>query len=200
MSKSKPHPLFIVIDGGDGSGKDTQANFVKKYFHRKGYSSVRIRSHPSVDNFFGRQAKTALESEGKKSYLLAAVFYTFDVIRSLVKYYRHEEEVMIFSRYLLGVCYLPSFLVLFGYNFFSKILPTSEYFFYLDVSPEIARQRISNRGEIEEMFENIPRLRKMRRKMLNITNLKHWHIINGDESQETVWIQIKEVLDKAITF
>jgi dTMP kinase len=197
MVKNSHHPLFIVIDGGDGSGKDTQTNFVKAYFHRKEYQSVRVRSHPAVDNYFGRAAKKALESEGKKGHLLAAVFYTFDVIRSLVKYYRHEDEVIIFSRYLLGVCYLPSVLVMFGYNFFSMILPTSNFFFYLDVSPEIARQRIANRGGIEEMFEKLPRLRKMRRKMRYITYLKHWHIINGDESPESVWFQIKEILDVA---
>jgi dTMP kinase len=199
MDKYKPLPLFIVIDGGDGSGKDTQANLVKQYSHRKGYSSVRIRSHPAVDNYYGRAAKRALESEGKKGHLLAAIFYTIDVIRSLVKYYRHENEVIIFSRYLLGVCYLPSFLVMSGYNIFSKLLPTSEFFFYLDVSPEIARQRISNRGGVEEMFENLPRLRKMQRKMRYITNLKHWHIINGDKSQDLVWNQIKKILDEAFT-
>ncbi|MHA1542253.1 MAG: thymidylate kinase [Candidatus Hodarchaeales archaeon] len=179
-------PLFIVVDGGDGSGKDTQTKLIKRYFKRRGHTSIRIRSHPAVDNYYGRQAKKALESEGKKGHALAAVFYTFDIIRSLVKYFRHEDEVLIFSRYLLGVCYLPSVLVMFGYNLFSKILPTSEFFFYLDVSPEIARQRISTRGGIEEMFENLPRLRKMQRKMRYITNLKHWHIINGDKSQDLV--------------
>ncbi|MHA1979282.1 MAG: thymidylate kinase [Candidatus Hodarchaeales archaeon] len=197
MAKRTPQPLFIVIDGGDGSGKDTQAKLVKQYFHRKGYSSVRVRSHPAVDNYYGRQAKKALESAGKKGHLLAAVFYTFDVIHSLVKYYRHEDEVIIFSRYLLGVCYLPSVLVMFGYNFFSMILPTSEFFFYLEVNPEIARQRISSRGGLEEMFENLPRLRKMYRKMRYVTQLKNWHCINGDESPEPVWFQIKEILDVA---
>ena len=60
-----------------------------------------------------------------------------------MKYYRHEEDVLIFSRYLLGVCYLPRSLVICGYNLFSRILPTSDFLFYLDVSPEVARQRIS---------------------------------------------------------
>ncbi len=193
-------PLFIVVDGGDGSGKDTQARLVKRYFKRRGYTSIRIRSHPAVDNYFGRQARKALESEGKKGHLLAAVFYTFDVIRSLVKYYRHDDEVIIFVRYLLGVCYLPRILVMSGYNLFASMLPTSEFFFYLDVSPEVARQRISNRGGTEEMFENLPRLRKMQRKMRYITNLKDWYIINGDESQELVWFQIKRILDETFNF
>lgn len=199
MAIRKPLPLFIVVDGGDGSGKDTQAKLIKKYFNRKGYTSVRMRSHPAVDNIFGRRAKKALESEGKKGHLLAAFFYTIDVIRSLVKYYRHDDEVIIFSRYLLGVCYLPRVLVMSGYNLFASILPTSEFFFFLDVSPEVARQRILNRGGVEEMFENLPRLRKMQRKMRYITKIKKWHCINGDESPEKVWFQIKTILDGAFT-
>ena len=199
MDIKRYHPLFIVVDGGDGSGKDTQTKLIERYFRRKGHTSVRIRSHPAVDNVFGRQAKKALESEGKKGHLLAAVFYTFDVIRSLVKYYRHDDEVIIFSRYLLGVCYLPRVLVLSGYNLFASLLPTSEFFFFLDVSPEVARKRISDRGDVEEMFENLPRLRKMQRKMRYATNIKHWHIINGDESPELVWFQIKTILDEVFT-
>ena len=194
MGVRKPLPLFIVIDGGDGSGKDTQAKSIKRYFRRRGYRSVRIRSHPAVDNYFGRQAKKALESEGKKGHLLAAFFYTLDVIRSLVKYYRHDDEVIIFSRYLLGVCYLPRILVMSGYNLFASILPTSQFFFFLDVSPEVARERISYRGGVEEMFENLPRLKKMRRKMRYVTKIKHWHCINGDKSPELVWFQIKTIL------
>ena len=94
-----------------------------------------------------------------------------------MKYYRHDNELIIFSRYLLGVCYLPRILVMSGYNLFASLLPTSEFFFYLDVNPDVARQRISNRGGVEEMFENLPRLRKMQRKMRYITKIKKWYCI-----------------------
>ncbi|MFX0182622.1 MAG: thymidylate kinase [Candidatus Hodarchaeota archaeon] len=188
-------PLFIVVDGGDGSGKDTQVKQIARYYLANGYENIRIRSHPATDNPLGQKAKIALEEgTGIKGYLMAAFFYATDVIRSLVKYYRHDNVVLIFSRYLLGVCYLPSSLVFFGYSFFSKILPTSRYSFYLDVSPEIAKKRISQRGIKEEMFEELSRLRKMRRKMLLVTNRKDWFRIDGDGSPKEVWNQIKQIL------
>ena len=197
--ESKDIPLFIVIDGGDGCGKDTQAMLVARYYLNKGIK-VRIRSHPSIDNPFGRFAKQALEEGGKKGHLKAAFFYAIDVIRSLVKYYRwdhhNDDEILIFSRYLLGVCYLPTFLVFFGYTFFSSFLPTSRYFFYLDVTPEVARERISERGEKQEMFENLSRLKKMQRKMRFVTRRKHWYQINGDDSRKKVWMQIQQILLK----
>jgi dTMP kinase len=190
--------LFIVVDGGDGSGKDTQVKQIARYYLANGYENIRIRSHPANDNPLGQKAKVALEEgTGIKGYLMAAFFYAIDVIRSLVKYYRHNNnEVLIFSRYLLGVCYLPSSLVFFGYSFFSRILPSSRYSFFLDVSPEIAKKRISERGEKEEIFEELSRLRKMRRKMRLITNRKDWYCIDGDGSPKEVWSQIKRILVK----
>ncbi len=196
MGKTQTRPLFVVVDGGDGSGKDTQAKLIAKYLAKKNYSSVRIRSHPAMDNQFGRRAKVALESQGTKSLLLAALFYTLDVIRSLVKYYRHREEVLIFSRYLLGVCYLPRSLVMFGYTLFSHLLPTPEYAFFLDVNPEVARKRISQRGGTEEMFETLPKLRKMQRKMRHVTKFYHWHLIDGNGTPNQVWSQIKAIIEE----
>jgi dTMP kinase len=196
IKASKSNPLFIVIDGGDGCGKDTQARQIARYYQKKGFT-VRLRSHPSTDNPFGRITKRALERGGKKGHLKAAFFYAVDVIRSLVMYYRHNEnEVVIFSRYLLGVCYLPRTLVFFGYNFFSSFLPTSPHFFFLDVSPEVARERILKRGKKQEMFESLDRLRKMRLKMQAVTRKNNWFQINGDVSPIQVWFQIRNILDQ----
>ena len=194
MIKSQQRPLFIIVDGGDGSGKDSQAKRIANHYLNKNYPSVRIRSHPALDNRFGMRAKIALETEGKKGHLLAAFFYTLDVIRSLVKYYRHEEEVIIFSRYLLGVCYLPRILVMFGYNLFSALLPTSDYAFFLDVDPSVARERISRRGGTEEMFETLPKLQKMQHKMRYVAEFHHWHRIDGNGTPLQVWSQIIAIL------
>ncbi len=186
--------LFIVVDSGDGSGKDTQTNLIARYYIKQGYN-VRIRSHPSLDNPFGRLTKKALEEGGTKGHMKAAIFYIIDVIRTLVKYYHpSENEVLIISRYLLGVCYLPRSLVLFGYNFFSTFIPTSEFSFFLDVSPEVAWERIRNRGEKKEMFESLARLHKMHEKMSYITRLKGWIIINGNPPPMKVWSEIRKRL------
>ncbi|MFX0013782.1 MAG: thymidylate kinase [Promethearchaeota archaeon] len=196
INKKQRHiPLFIVVDGGDGCGKDTQTRRIAQYYLKKGWN-VRIRSHPSTDNPFGRFTRQSLEEGGRRGHLKAALFYAIDVIRSLVKYYRHnEDEVIIFSRYLLGVCYLPTTLVFFGYNFFSTFLPTSRYFFFLDVTPELARERISKRGKDIEMFETLARLRKIRRKMKLVTTQKNWFLIDGSASPSKVWNQIHQVLN-----
>ena len=49
---------FIVIDGLDGSGKDTQVNLIAEAYQKKG-RDVTIRSHPCNDNKYGRKSKEA---------------------------------------------------------------------------------------------------------------------------------------------
>ena len=109
-------------------------------------------------------------------------------------YYRHEEEVIIFVRYLLGVCYVPSFLVEIAYNFFSKFLPTTQFSFFIDVDANESHRRITNRGEKLEMFETKEKLHKMRMKMRFIANKKNWKIINGNKAPLEVWKQIEKEL------
>ena len=47
---------FIVIDGLDGSGKDTQVNLIAEMYRKQG-RNVTIRSHPCCDNKYGRKSK-----------------------------------------------------------------------------------------------------------------------------------------------
>ena len=55
---------FIVIDGLDGSGKDTQVNLLAEAYKKKGRDVI-VRSHPCSDNKFGRKSKQALLKTGK---------------------------------------------------------------------------------------------------------------------------------------
>ena len=47
---------FIVIDGLDGSGKDTQVRLLAEMYEKQG-RSVTVRSHPCNDNRYGRKSK-----------------------------------------------------------------------------------------------------------------------------------------------
>ena len=78
------------------------------------------------------------------------------------------------------------------YKFVSFVLPTSEYMFFLDVSPEESLKRIDNRSEETEMFENMEELEKARIKSKKVTY--DWNIINADNSIAKVNDEIKEKL------
>ncbi len=181
---------YIIIDGLDGSGKDTQANLIQEKYISKGESVV-LRTHPADDNSFGIKAKKALLGNGKINHAKASMYYALDVIRS-VRLYRNKGETVIMVRYLMGVAYLPFPIAKLLYAFFSFVLPTSNYMFFLDVEPDELLKRLINREE-HEMFENLNDLVKVRGKALELA--KDWHIINTGNSIEHTKLEIYKILD-----
>jgi len=181
---------FIIIDGLDGSGKDTHANLIHERYQSKG-DSVILRTHPSNDNIYGVRAKNALLKHGKINHILASMFYAMDVIRSVRIYYGKGESI-IMVRYLMGVAYLPFPIARLLYSFFRMVLPTSDYMFFLDVEPDELLKRLLRRNE-HEMFENLNDLIKVRGKALELA--KDWNIINTGNSIEQAQIEINKILD-----
>lgn len=184
---------FIIVDGLDGVGKDTHAQLIKKRYEEQG-EKVIVRSHPQTDNIWGRTAKRALLGSGKVNRLKASIFYALDVLRSIRLYYRHpHHDTLIMVRYLMGTAYLPGRLGKLAYHLFERFVPTSEYMFFLDASPDILLERLAQRKE-KEMFETYEALLKVRKKALNLAH--NWHIIDTAGSIEDTFVHIENLLDK----
>lgn len=186
---------FIVFDGLDGCGKDTQVNLIAQMYEGQG-RKVDIRSHPCSDNKFGRKSKQALLKTGKFNHLKATLYYGLDALRSVhMYYYNKDTDVLIFSRYTMAVAYLPDVVNVIVYKIVSNILPKSDCMFFLDVSPEESLRRIQSRNEEEEMFENIEDLRKVRSKTKIATY--EWNIIPADDAPEVISQKVKEICIKS---
>ena len=184
---------LIIIDGLDAVGKDTHAKIISDRYEKKG-EKVIIRSHPSSDNYFGRKAKESLLGTGKLNKLNASIFYMFDVLRSIKKYYNPKDEVtLIMVRYLMGTAYLPRRLARFVYNFFENFVPTSDYMFFLDANPNELHDRVKLRDE-KEIFETLDELAKVREKALMLTD--NWYIIDTNSSIDETYNQIEKILNR----
>ncbi len=183
---------FIVIDGLDGAGKDTQVELLADMYKKQGKNVV-VRSHPCKDNKYGVKSKEALLKTGKVNHLKATIYFGLDAIRSVRKYYHNDNiDVLIFSRYIMAVVYLPNIINVIIYKIVSFILPTSDYMFFLDVSPEESLKRLDKRNEDTEMFENMDELKKARTKSKKV--IYEWNVINADDSVANVNSKIKEKL------
>ena len=183
---------FIAIDGLDGSGKDTQARLIKEKYEKEG--TVIIRSHPTSDNFFGRKSKSALQSKKSKlNKIIATLCYGADAIRSVIKYYGKADTV-IFVRYTLAVSYLKKSISVPVYKLVCFALPVSEYFFYLDVSPEVLMERVKKRNDTAEVFENYDDFVKVRAQAEPV--LYNWHVIPANDSPEEIFKRIETILDE----
>lgn len=181
---------LIIVDGLDGSGKDTHANLIREKYASAG-EKVILRTHPSDDNIYGRKAKKSLLGRGKVNHMMASIYYALDVIRS-VRLFNNKGDTVIMVRYLMGVAYLPFPVARLLYNFFAFVLPTSSYMFFLDVNPDELVKRLQKRNETE-MFENLDDLIDVRIKALELA--KNWFVINTSKSIDEAQIEINEVLD-----
>jgi len=183
---------FIVIDGLDGAGKDTQSQLLYNDYKQKGCNVV-LRSHPSIDTIYGRKSKEALLKSGKLNHLKATVFYGLDVISSVKTYFNKDNiDILIFSRYTLAVVYLPNIINVIIYKIVCIVLPTSPYMFFLDVTPDVSLRRLSSRGEKEQMFENKDALIKARKKSLKI--IYNWNYIDANRDVLSVNRDIKKII------
>ena len=127
----------------------------------------------------------ALLKTGKINHIKATIYFGLDAIRSVVKYTHDDNvDVLIFSRYVLAVMYLPNVINTIVYKIVVFILPTSDCMFFLDVTPEESLKRMGSRGEEKEMFENIDSLRKNRLRSQKFTY--NWNVIPGDDSAEVI--------------
>jgi len=168
---------WIVVDGIDGSGKNTHAMTIKDYYERKG-ESVLILTHPS-DRWAGRMTRRALRREGKIMQLLAGVFFVLDVLCSLSRrriWRNYDTVVMV--RYLLATAYLPGRFAHFAYEFFRKLLPVPSRLLLVDTEPAIALERIRSRNQEMEIFETPSRLEEVRRRMLSIAG-DGWRVLDN---------------------
>ena len=185
---------FIVIDGLDGSGKDTQVNLLAEAYESKG-RKVTVRSHPCCDNKFGRKSKEALLKTGKINKIKATVYFGLDATRSVQMYCRNDDvDVLIFSRYILAVMYLPDVINTIVYKIVAFVLPTSDCMFFLDITPEESLRRIGSRDEETEMFENIDSLRENREKSRKFTY--NWNVVPADDSPEII---SEKIVDKCFS-
>jgi dTMP kinase len=104
-----------------------------------------------------------------------------DVIRSILLFSWRRYDYLIFVRYLMGTAYLPVPLDRIAYHFFATLVPTSDYMFFLDVTPDEADRRLRETRERLEMFENLQELQQTRRKAMLLACLGKWTIINANQ-------------------
>lgn len=187
---------WYVVDGMDGSGKTTSSDLIRKQLESEGRKVLEI-THPNDGFFFGRLAARFLCVQGKIATLFSTAFYIVDVLHSLnhKKWHGKEYDDVIFVRYSMAAAYLPSSLCPVAYRIISKVLPVPDVKILVDIEPEIAMERILERGERLEVFETVDKLRKTRDKMLGIS--EGWYVIDNSGTRENTEAQTVKVLKEA---
>lgn len=183
---------LIVVDGLDGCGKDTHARRIADLLAARG-TRVVVVSHPSTRRF-GRLSKRALQASGPCARLVATIFYTADVLVSVMRLSRERDGTVIFVRYLLGTAYLPPTLAPLGYALFRRLLPFPDLPLFIDIEPEVALRRIEARDSTREMFETKEQLERVREVAVDLTSSDGWVRVDNSEDGERPFREVERVL------
>lgn len=180
--------MFLAIDGLDGSGKSTIARALADDLRSRGVS-VTVREHPG-DGRWGRLAKRSLLGRGHVSKASSAVFLFLDMLSTGRKVRKGEDIIAV--RYTLSSCYLDGRVSKVVHWGLKALLPEPDLMILLDIDPSRALSRVGDRGDEEEMFENIDSMTVVRSRMLSSDD--RFTVVDANGDPEDVHRHAREAL------
>ncbi|MEO0732475.1 MAG: dTMP kinase [Bacteroidota bacterium] len=163
-------PLFIVIEGLDGSGKTTQIEHLRDRFQAQGEACYLTAEPTELPT--GKFIRSILQHEITADPRTVAALYAADRIEHL----HHPEEGIlaklaagyhvIASRYYFSSLAYQSEFADPGWvaslNLLAKRTLTADVTIFLDLEPKVSMERIAARGQAAELFETKEKLTHVR--------------------------------------
>ncbi len=182
--------MFIVIEGLDGCGGETQTNFLKE---RKGFQTF---SFPDYNDDFGQKIKSFLKGQSDLSLEMKSLLY-------LASFVKNKEDI-INNDLVVADRYITSTLVYQGIEGMSQEdlikvadifkLPRPDLVVYLRISAEESqRRKSSEHGELDRHEKNKEFLQKVAGgydKAAEENLWTKWVTIDGELSKEEVYQEI----------
>lgn len=192
---------FIVFEGLDGSGQTTQIGLLEKYLKSKG-----VRTHLTAEptnNIIGGLIRGILTHQWSLGNTGMQLLYCADRahhLESEIMPALAKENMVVSSRYFFSTIAYGSldndakWLKKINEKF---ILP--DITFFIKVSPKECMRRINGSRFRTEFFEQEKKLKKVYQSYLQISqdrNYKNFYVINGEQTIEEVFSDIKRIIDK----
>lgn len=191
---------FIVFEGIDKSGKETQAKLLYDYLHKKGIP-VTYTEEPTDKNVIGRTIKKWLVGQATiTSGEAITLMYTADRFEHLKKHILPALKVgknVICDRYLYSTIAYESSI--FGVNkewikSLHNEVRKPDVVIFIDIDPEISLKR--ERSTPNDRLEKVDLLQKVRGTYKEMMNEEKFFVINGDRSKEDVFREVQMVVDR----
>ncbi len=178
MEKGK----FIVLEGIDGSGKSTQARMLAEEWERRGVDVLLTAEH--TDGPAGKLVEEVVRKRIKMPPLALQMIFVADRIdhtNGVIKPALETGRVVVSDRYYGSTVAYGAEVAekewLLQLN--RKVSVVPDLTFWVDVSAEIAMERMNLRGDERTIFEKTERLER-------VTNVYEW--LAGREEN---WIRVE---------
>ena len=195
-------PLFIVIEGIDGSGKSTQIDLLYKAFNNHGQTA--ITTHEPTDGKIGLMIRDIMSGKVSADPAVIAALYLADRLDHIT----HPDNGMLailkeghniiasryyFSTYAFQGEYLPlSWLI--QTNNLCKSYLKADITFYINIDPEICYQRLTKTRDSLDIYENPTKLKRTHEEYLKAFEVagdgEHIVFVDGTLSVEALHEEI----------
>lgn len=210
---------YIVIEGTDSSGKETQSKLLEKRLKDKGIKCIRF-SFPMYDTptgkivedcYLGKNTKS-LFTEGSSNVnpFVASLYYAADRkynMKEIIKYY-DEGYYIILDRYTTSnLAYQGSKIEnkedrFYMYQWIDRLeywllkIPKPDITIYLHVPISVTKELLKNRKDLDDDEKDIDYLEKSEKAYLELTTLYGWNKIECTNMNKMR--DVKEINDEIL--
>lgn len=195
---------FVVIEGLDGAGGQSQSELLKEYFSKNSIPSVFVKT-PDYEHPVGRLISDYLNEKFELSNKQAFLLFGVDVLNSIQKIESglKNKKVVISDRYITAtIAYHCSR----GFSFENAMklvellkYPKADAIIFIDIKPETSMDRkIKEHGKLDKYEKDLEFLKKVREfylKEIKQNVLGKWIVIDGERSKKEIHEEILEVIN-----
>jgi len=195
---------FVVLEGLDGAGGETQTKLLKDYFIKNNIPSIFVRS-PDYDHPIGKFICDYLEGKFELTNDQAFLAFAIDVLNSVprIKTGLRDKKIVIADRYITStIAYHCSR----GFSFQNAIdvvkrldFPRANRIIFIDIKPETSMKRkIEENKKLDKYEKDLESLRKVREfylKEIKENVLGKWVVIDGERSKKDIHQDILKVIN-----
>jgi len=202
-------PVFIAIEGIDGSGGTTQARLLAEWFRKRGHPEVRVSCEPS-EGPVGQFIRQALDLSNPASCIgdgvlpfLFAADRRDHLDREIVPALQRGAVVITDRYYHSSLAYQSLAIGLPEVAALNDRFQMPDLTIYLDLDPEACLTRIANRGEQQERFEALHKLREIRDAYEAVvvhcrTRGENIERVDGDDTPEAIHATIIALVESLL--
>ncbi len=190
---------FIVLEGIDGSGKTTLANFLREELSD---DSMIFTREPSNSNA-GELAKKIANENTSPYYDLFIYLADRAAHISFIEKELNKGNSVISDRYWGSTVAYQAASEEISFNYLEKIhqpfILKPNLTVLLDIKPETALERINTNRDNKSKYEKVSFLQKVRSNYLKLAERYNWITINAEKSLPQVKSEIKQTIEECLS-
>lgn len=203
--------IFITFEGIDGSGKDTQAKLLAKYFKNKRYSVIRTRE-PGGTSIGEKIRKILLSPKisrvDQRAEVLLFAASRAQIVSNIIKPALEKGKIVISNRYVDSSYAYQGIARKMGLDWVIEInkwatqglLP--DITFFLDIPEELGLKRVDKSRNIRDKIEKDGEIfqKRVREGYYKLAKLfpERYRIIDANRNEDLIQKDIKKEVDKFI--